>query len=309
MKHEDRIVRVVISPGAARKLLATVDEEKYRWKRTNYDKLLLAMQSGLFEPLASANIAVDWNGKLWNGRHRLSAQVALNRTYTYNVRYCSPAMGQLIQERGDTPASWTTGDELKSRGESYRQDLGSALSYIFRFRSRGGFTSRTAPAPPLALSLLERNPAVRDWLVPVRAAAGNLRMSRGMCAAVAYLCVQGGAKESDVTEFWRLLGLMSSKDPREAAGAATESGTEALASFTEWVRRARPKRGQAVALSANTVWAHLHRTWNAWVTGYPVSYNAMRLWAGSTLPALSDGEGSALEPGSDRARAVTGGLP
>lgn len=266
------------------------------------------MRHDRFDAEASIPLVMDWNGRLYNGRHRLAAQEDEGRTYQYWLHVCSPELALRIQTLGDAPAAWNTADELKVNGEINTFVLAAALSHMYRFMHPGTIKGKQSPTPSYALRLLEANKDLREWVSLPATVANRLKISRAMCGWLAYTTSRLGATEDDIKEFWSTFQLLASPDPIKVAEGASKRGSGPISVYVNWLRRTEPKKGQALRRSDSVVWANLHLTWNAWVTGSKLSVRALN-WDpdSSKFPGVANAQGEMLEPGSEEARKLFGG--
>jgi len=303
--QRETMEKVTITPDKARRLLEVIDPAHYRWRKSNYRRILADMQADNFDSEASIPLVVDFDGRPWNGRHRFAAQVEAGKTYIYWLHVCSAEMAQRIQTVGDAPASWGVKDALKVRGETSQSDLSAALGYLHRFLVPFGVRSRQSPTASQALALLENNKEIREWMNPTSSVGRRLGISRGMCAATAYLTARMGVPEKEIIEFWTLMFNMSSPDPIKVAEAVSTHGSGPVAVFAAWIRNSEPKKGQILKRSEPITWAFLNMTWNAWITGRRLTLRGLK-WDTDKqpFPGLCDAQGNMVMAGSEEARAL-----
>lgn len=308
-RRQDSMERVTITPEDANRFLERIDLERYRWRPKNFRNLVADMKAGRFDSMASIPLVVDYSGFPYNGRHRFAAQVATSKTYRYWMRTCSPEMAKRIQTLGDAPAAWSTRDELKSRGEAYQTELGAALVYLDRYAVTGGVRARYTPTTAESLKLLEENKGLRDWTGgDVTAAAKSLKISKGMCVAMAYVTSRLDVPDAQIQYFWETLKLLGSTNPAKVAEAAQRPGAESIMAYVQWLNNHAPKPGTALKRSETVVWALLHMTWNAFVLGKRMSSRSMR-WNPEKQPfppVVGNGD-KILVLGSDEARELFAG--
>lgn len=305
MRMKETMEKVTITPAKAATLLEAIDPAHYRWRKSNYRRILADMQAGNFDSEASIPLVVDFDGKPWNGRHRFAAQVETGLTFVYWLHVCSTDMAQRIQTLGDAPASWGVKDALRTRGEISQSDLSASLGYLHRFGTTFGIRSRQSPTAAQALTLLENNKSLREWLNPTAHVGRRLGISRGMCAATAYLTARMGVPEKEINEFWQLMFNMASPDPIKVAEAVSTHGSGPVAVFATWIRNSEPKKGQILKRSEPITWAFLNLTWNAWITGRRLTLRGLKWDADKQpFPGLCDAQGGILTAGSEEAKAI-----
>lgn len=306
--RKETMEKVVITPARAQQMLATIDPGTYRWRKNNYFKLREDMVEGRFDSVASIPLVMDFDGRTYNGRHRLAAQVSTEKTYEYWLHVCSTELALRIQSLGDAPTSWSTADELRAHGEVNAFVLSSGISYLYRYMTPGAVRSKHTPTSSRAMAMLEANQELRTWMVMPSTVANRFRISRSMCGTLAYMTSRMGVPEEDIREFWATMQLMSSPDPIKVAEGVSRRGSGPIATFANWIKQSEPKKGQALRRSENVTWAFLIMTWNAWVTGGKLTARALK-WDPdrNEFPGVSDAQGNVLEPASDEAQKLFAG--
>jgi hypothetical protein len=305
MRRQETMEKVTVTPQRAQQILDTIDLGTYRWRKNNYLRLLEDMREDRFDSEASIPLVLDFDGRAYNGRHRLAAQVEAGKTYKYWLHVCSSSLAQRIQTLGDAPAAWSTADELRSHGEVNTFVLSSALTYMSRYLNEGGIRSKQAPTSSKALSLLEYNKELREWVGLPATVANRWKISRAMCGWLAYTTFKMGVPEQDIKEFWATMQLVSSPDPIKVAEGVSRRGSEPISTFANWVRKSEPKPGQALRRSEAVVWAFLIMTWNAWVTSSKLTARTLK-WdpEKDEFPAVCDITGRVIAAGSDEAKTL-----
>jgi hypothetical protein len=308
MKSQERVEQETITVARARELLKTVSDETYRFKRNHCTRLGDSMERGQFDSLLSIPLVVDFSGKLWNGRHRLTAMAERKAgPYEFLVRYVSPERGAAIQRLGDAPSSWSSTDELKALGVSNTSAVSSAITYFYRFCS-GNVSSRQAPSTDLMLLIYRTHPGLTEYITLTGPARRRYRISHGMCVASAYLAECAGAEDAEILKFWQLLGLLGSNSAKDVQHAATAlTSASPMLAFDTWLKKSIPSREQAVRRSENVVWERLTLTWNYWISG-KTSRGIFSANRAVGFPGVSGGKGQlTLIQGSTETRKLLKG--
>ncbi len=295
----------LVTVKRAAELLDTVGET-YRFRKHHAERLRTDMRNGDFFSLESVPLVIDEDGNLHNGRHRLTAQVAEGKEYTYWVLQVSNDAADRWDLVGDNAASWTLGDHLRHRGVKDPGFVSSTLTYLHKFRT-GTVLSREVPTRSQAIKLADDNPGLHDFITITSGACRAFGVSRGMCTATAYLTSRMPEVElKDVTLFWSLLEGLGSKDPEMVAQAVGQLDPQSpLLLLAKWLGKTKPSRHNAVRRSENVTWALLIKTWNAYISRETIGL--LRWRNDEKFPALTNGLGLALSPGSVMAESLTGG--
>lgn len=305
--HDLGMAREAISLERARELLATIGPS-YRFRTHHFERICRDMRHGDFQSLESIPLVVEVTDsgteRLHNGRHRLAAQLREQREFEYYVHYMTPEAARRWDIVGDNAASWTLADHLRLEGVKNAVAVGSALTYLHRFRS-GTMIARSQPTRAEALKLLDANSALPDYLAVTGMAARGFKISGGMCAATAYLTsVSEGVDADDISDFWSSLEGLASMELEEVAAAVSETSGPIL-TYANWLRRTMPARNRAYRRSETLTWAYLVKSWNAYITSS--TWERPRFGPKEKFPGLASSSGALLIPGSKDVINLTGG--
>jgi hypothetical protein len=215
--------RVKVSPVLAQKLLGTIDASLYRWRGANYLRLLADMEHDEFNSLNSIPLILDEDGRLYNGRHRLTAQVDLDLTYPYYVRTLTAPDAAQAARDGDHPASWMPSDHFKMAGHANRFQLASGLTWMWRY-ANGTVKARPQASHQTSYDILARHPGIEEWISLVLPASNRFKLSGGHSGAIAYLGVKFGMDTQQMVQFWTDLALVGKLGDLDAAEKLIELG-------------------------------------------------------------------------------------
>lgn len=305
MAGKTEIVQETVTPSKAREWLATISPT-YRFRRNHYDRLRDDMRAGDFHPDSSAFLVIDEAGRLHNGRHRLQAQEKEGKTYTYWVMHCSNEAAARWDLVGDTGTGWTLADYLREIGVKDPNIVGSALTYLHRYYTDSILRTKQ-PTRTQAVTLLNANKDISEYIRVVRLASREFAIPQGMCAAMAYLAsTLPEASEDDITDFWQTLAQLGSKDKEIVATAVSEleHGNPILA-LGNWLERSRPRPRGSGRRPENLTWAMVLKSWNAYIT--QDSIQRLRWGRKEKFPAIMNSAGLSFPAGSPTTRELLEG--
>jgi len=172
-----------VTPELAKQWLGNNPQNR-RISAVQVQRLAAAIKRGEWM-VNGETIKLTEDGELLDGQHRLLAVVDAKRSvWTYVVRGIDAATSQTI----DLGRRRNVGDLLMMRGERSYSILGAALGQLHIFQTSGIFGSGgNKGTPSTLLTLLERNPGLRDWIDPTTGFARSLRFHPGMAVAMWYV--------------------------------------------------------------------------------------------------------------------------
>jgi hypothetical protein len=175
---------VEVDPGYARDLLQKNTRNR-RVKLNWVAELSRRLLDGEWR-LSWDAIAIDTDGRIQNGQHRLHAIVRANRSAP-----CLLLVGSLpeVQDIGDGGVKRSVGDQLDLAGEKSANVLGAALKIVYAYTATGVPLGLPATfSTPKAKAVLARNPEIRQSVI-VGVAFGRVikRSSPATFAALHYL--------------------------------------------------------------------------------------------------------------------------
>jgi hypothetical protein len=198
-------------------------------------------------------IALDREGRLFDGQHRLEAVLEAMAPIPLAVwRGIDPANFTVV----DIGKTRTVGDMLHISGEGYSALLGAMLRVIYLWES--GIDQERWPetivSPAQIMEMLERHPEIRES-APMANSARKLGMTP-TAAAVGHYLIRKAWPEAPVEEFYRKLAI----------GAGLEPGSPTLA-LRNYLLGQKSRRTALRAEHRSTKGVfHLHlliRVWNA----------------------------------------------
>lgn len=174
--------------------------KKNIFNRKMSDRLVLtyveAMKAGEWR-LNGETIIFDWDDRLQQGQHRLQAVVDSGTTIWSVVVFGAEPEAIFTLDGG---RKRTTGDALRLIGEHDVANLGTALSWTWRYQSGLMTTGGVGVTTPHLLKLLEKTPCLREDLSWGRQIKTSLGWSAGLFAMVYH--VLHGIDEDDAHAFW-----------------------------------------------------------------------------------------------------------
>jgi hypothetical protein len=257
---------VDVSPDVARAILEK--NTRNRSLRKDYvQKLAAAMQRGEWT-VNGEPIQIAGDGTLLNGQHRLSAVVEAEATVRMLVVRGLEIPSQMTMDSG---LRRNLSDVLSLHGKNETTNLGAMLGMLHRYRNghRLDNSGRTAPTPPEALELLEREPGIEDSLPLARKVLREASLRVSATGLLLYIF-----EEVDPGEGERFFETLCVADD-EPVG----SPVLALKSILERARTERTYR-----MSSYVLFAMIIKAFNAWREGRDVFVLAFKPWGSSPEP-------------------------
>lgn len=238
-----------ITPAQAKALLEKVPEGQRKLREHVVRKLAEAMLENDFK-LSPDAIAIDTNGFVWNGQHRLAAVVRSGKTQPFMVMRGVDAELFTIMDQG---LKRSFADVLRARGVEKSQSNVAAAVRRSWMLDHGLLPSNTAASPSVAqmLEWMDENPGITE---AVSASYGVSQVVRGLpvtaIAAARYLTSRD-CDPVEVNKFWEEVHR----------GADADSPAQML--------RERGIRwgGAKEKPNNNEIMAIIFKAWNSWVRG------------------------------------------
>ena len=257
---------VDVTPEAAAEIL--MNNNRNRSLRGDYVlKLAAAMERGEWQ-VNGEPIQIAEDGTLLNGQHRLNAVVESGTTVPMLVVRGLPIDAQMTMDSG---LRRNLSDVLALHGETETANLAAMLAMLYRYRNghRMDNSGRTAPTPPEALALLERESRIKEWLPLARKVLRETGLRVSATGLLAYLF-----EEADPGEGERFFEALCVR-----AGQPASSPVRALQSILDRARNERTYK-----LTSYVLFAMVIKAFNAWREGRDVYVLSFRPWGASPEP-------------------------
>lgn len=261
-----------ITPAKAAQLLET-NESNRSLSRQTVRGYAEAMQRGEWQ-VSHQSIAVDTNGVLIDGQHRLAAVIEAGQPVDMLVTTGAPPESFAVM---DTGRRRNAADALSIEGEANAVRLAAILRIVWLYDNNphaDWSSGRAAPTTTQVMETLEHNPAIRDFLSRGDQIGEAIGMTQTAAAAASYLVWRAATRPGKLDAWWD--GII------DGAGLSKTDPRLRFRNVMLYKARRQPA-GQRRRDTREQVALYLE-AFNAWASGQPAP--RLRYTPRTKLPAI-----------------------